>query len=503
MLNGYFTTSSYQFNGKYKTINNKKKLIHGLKYNTKYYYLGSFDDNNKKTGAGILYNPLNSIMYFSNFFNDNHVDIIYMLKFKSGYSNLIIKLLKTSKLDNLFETFDNILSNKVTTYLKYIQLYDSNTKTGIRQYYKNTYGIIFDGAFIYEKDVKDVNGSGNIVFCINNYNMPTIIDVINNNVSIESVQNNNMYNKNLIYKGKWTNDEFSVNEKTGPIQYGEFKDYIMIKYINRGSFGLVYECINLKSKKNYCVKISYYNKKDKDNDDRELLILRDLKCNEIIDNNYITTLCLKDYYVMNSKLYLFTNYIEDTNNLNEYLYLNKINIKIKFKILFNISQGIKVLHDKSIIHLDLKPENILINYNNLKITIIDLGFSCFSNECDMNYRGTVSYISPEMHFIGEEKTQDNIKLSVKTDIFSLFYIFYEILMRGENYEKRISTKYYDDYELQKYIDELINNINDKYNKYNYYNELYLLLVKMSEINLNKRCTITYVINKLQNIINLI
>ena len=73
-------------------------------------------------------------------------------------------------------------------------------------------------------------------------------------------------------------------------------------------------------------------------------------------------------------------------------------------------------------HRDIKSENIIFeNKNNLKIQIVDLGFSTYFHEYQNLFSrcGTPGYIAPE---ILRNKDYDE-----KVDIFSLGVIFYIIL----------------------------------------------------------------------------
>lgn len=73
-------------------------------------------------------------------------------------------------------------------------------------------------------------------------------------------------------------------------------------------------------------------------------------------------------------------------------------------------------------HRDMKPENIIFeNTNNLKLQIVDLGFSTYIEEYKKLFTrcGTPGYIAPE---ILRNKNYDE-----KIDIFSLGVIFYIIL----------------------------------------------------------------------------
>ena len=68
--------------------------------------------------------------------------------------------------------------------------------------------------------------------------------------------------------------------------------------------------------------------------------------------------------------------------------------------------GLKFLHEKSVVHRDLKGGNIMIekpsNGSKGRVVIVDLGLSCADPEvldiqrCEIDHAGTYVYLSPEM-----------------------------------------------------------------------------------------------------------
>ncbi len=98
------------------------------------------------------------------------------------------------------------------------------------------------------------------------------------------------------------------------------------------------------------------------------------------------------------------------------------------KIVKEISEGLKCLHDNGIVHRDLKPSNILIRTKEpLNIVHIDFGISKIidkdvSKIATSNFKGTVNYIAPEeiSSYFGKE-----------IDWWHLGIIIYEILA-GKN-----------------------------------------------------------------------
>lgn len=119
---------------------------------------------------------------------------------------------------------------------------------------------------------------------------------------------------------------------------------------------------------------------------------------------------LTDWYVAETKLYLLIDYIRGKP-------LNQCNISDKDKIKKLILQainGLKYLHDKSIIHRDIKPQNILLDsLGNLKIIDFDISyFPGLGEEISQFY--SPLYAAPE---------QMKGEMHKESDIYSLGFTF--------------------------------------------------------------------------------
>lgn len=84
--------------------------------------------------------------------------------------------------------------------------------------------------------------------------------------------------------------------------------------------------------------------------------------------------------------------------------------------------GIEYMHARRVVHRDLKLENILVD-DQLNLKIADFGFASYKNiDCLKSYRGTMTYMAPE---IKEGKQYKGTEV----DLFSFGVILF-ILVQG-------------------------------------------------------------------------
>ena len=78
----------------------------------------------------------------------------------------------------------------------------------------------------------------------------------------------------------------------------------------------------------------------------------------------------------------------------------KLSLKHKLSIFYDICKAVKYCHDNNVVHLDLKPENVLIKFNQDKynIRLADFGNSCIVDKDGkvLTAIGTLQYNAPEV-----------------------------------------------------------------------------------------------------------
>ncbi|RGB28186.1 kinase-like domain-containing protein [Rhizophagus diaphanus] len=167
---------------------------------------------------------------------------------------------------------------------------------------------------------------------------------------------------------------------------------------------------------------------------KEIILYND---NHFNDNDYIIK--FHGYSIINCECHMYYDYVDynlfeyfqSNHNSSEPIHLS--NWKNKIKLAWEISVGVKYLHDQKIVHLDLRSENILLKYDEKEETMIPkISNFLWSKEI---YSGKTSAYPIITLSSGEEvwkRWYDPDRLcgnepSTPSDIYSLGLLFWEII----------------------------------------------------------------------------
>ncbi|KAI6784209.1 uncharacterized protein J7T54_004755 [Emericellopsis cladophorae] len=150
----------------------------------------------------------------------------------------------------------------------------------------------------------------------------------------------------------------------------------------------------------------YHGRRDRERKLREATILRALR-----DNDHIVQY-VADWEV-NDHLYIQTEFCEN-GSLKNFLDLNgdkgRVDDFCIFKILLDLTMGLREIHAAGFMHLDMKPANVFITFEG-DVKIGDFGLARELTDCSpLDMEGDREYMAPEM-LHGE--------FSPSSDIFSL------------------------------------------------------------------------------------
>lgn len=269
--------------------------------------------------------------------------------------------------------------------------------------------------------------------------------------------------------------EIEINETLIDDKY-EFYD----KDVGSGYSGDLLLCRNKETKKKFIMKSLVRNERSL----YEMRIQKYLKSEFVVD--IIDIFQDDDYY------YIVMEYARD-GDLHSYFDDKVANETMLIDIMYCISQLLKFIHSKGIVHADLKLENILIVNNRLKLC--DFGFSKFSDEPAKKYYYTIPYTAPEQ--------LSSLQYDTKVDIWALgvmsYYIYFEDF--PFNIDKSTSSSI----SASAHCNQIRLELQDKTlrfsNEKQLSNEIKELIQKMLEIDPIQRYSIDQVIDKINMIKN--
>ena len=191
-----------------------------------------------------------------------------------------------------------------------------------------------------------------------------------------------------------------------------YHHYKTLKFLGNGKYGSVEKIVDNKDNKIYALKKIKKENVTIESFKNEVKILSLFNSDKIV--KYYGSFSDKNYFYIKMEYCNFSNlanFIENNKNSN-----CLINEDILYKIIYNISLGIKEIHSKDIIHRDLNPNNIFMN-DDYNIKIGDFGISKHCKSTNSNV-GTLYYKSPEL--IKGEQYNNSV------DIWALGCIIYEL-----------------------------------------------------------------------------
>ena len=233
---------------------------------------------------------------------------------------------------------------------------------------------------------------------------------------MENNKNNNNLKNEESQKAIQPQKEYSLIDDTYKI--------LTDKILGGGSFGHVYKCLNIKTNKEYSIKV------ESNNSTNPLLaheykMLKLLEGNEGIPITYLyKNIGGESIIVMDLLGPNLEDILQDTKT-------KKFTLKTCLMTLKQIIERLKIIHKEGIIHRDLKPENLLVtkNIRDGLIYLIDYGLSKkykdakndlhipFKNERPLT--GTLRYISINTHKGFEQSRRDDIESALYIIIYFL------------------------------------------------------------------------------------
>jgi len=195
--------------------------------------------------------------------------------------------------------------------------------------------------------------------------------------------------------------------------------YKLIKQIGSGSFGSIFEGINIRTNEKVAIKIEVISD--------ELKLLKHESNIYRLLANVDGVPKIKWYGKDNLYYYMVIDLFG--NSLQELLNKSKtLSFKVVLQIGINILNILMKIHDNGFIHRDIKPENFLLTLSKpIKVVLIDFGISkpyLINNQhinfkCKNKFLGTLNFASINAHNLYEQSRRDDLE----SVAYMLIYFF--------------------------------------------------------------------------------
>lgn len=194
--------------------------------------------------------------------------------------------------------------------------------------------------------------------------------------------------------------------------------YRLIEKLNKGSFGMIFKCQNVRTGEYNAIKVESKISSHK-------TLLNEAKIYQYLGKQEGFP-CLKWYGTDEKYNYIVLDLL-DISLSKMISRMGCLNIDMACALGLQMLKRIKLLHDKEMLHRDLKPENFMtgMNENSNKIYLIDLSFckryihnnKHIEEKHINNLIGTPNYISVNVHNKTEPSRRDDLESFVYILIF--------------------------------------------------------------------------------------
>ncbi len=208
--------------------------------------------------------------------------------------------------------------------------------------------------------------------------------------------------------------------------------YQIIREIHRGGQGVVYEAVQLATRRTVAVKVllegPFASERARWRFEREVKLIAALKHPNII--------IIHDSGIAHGKYYFAMDYVLG-RPLDTHVRVTAPPLRALVSLFRRICDAVAYAHRRGVIHRDLKPSNILVGEDGTPC-VLDFGLAkIIGDELAESQQGLVSIAGGLMgtiRYMSPEQTRANPELiDVRTDVYTLGVILYELLTGGPPY----------------------------------------------------------------------
>ncbi|WP_287019963.1 serine/threonine-protein kinase, partial [Dictyoglomus sp.] len=194
--------------------------------------------------------------------------------------------------------------------------------------------------------------------------------------------------------------------------------YKILKKLGSGGMASVYLALDRKTEKEVAIKILHPQYAE----DKEVLerFYREIEICKVLDHPYIVKIL--DHGKENDYVFMVMEFVNGKDLKKIIEERKRIPVSMAVEIVKKVAEALSYANSKNIVHRDIKPQNIMITKDG-KVKLMDFGIARIGGLSTLTqtgmFMGTPQYASPEQ--------LEGKKVDVRSDIFSLGIVFYEML----------------------------------------------------------------------------
>jgi len=201
----------------------------------------------------------------------------------------------------------------------------------------------------------------------------------------------------------------------------EIPGYEIRKLIGRGGMGLVYKATQHSTQRSVALKLLLDGPLASDQSrkrfEREIALAAQLKHPNIIP--------IYDSGTCDGRMYYAMDYVRG-RSLSDHLAANKPDMPTKLRLFAGICDAVRHAHQRGIVHRDMKPSNVIVDADG-KPHILDFGLAKASSLLDATTSITAQIVGTPAYMSPEQASGDPDAIDIRTDIYSLGVVLYEML----------------------------------------------------------------------------
>lgn len=155
-------------------------------------------------------------------------------------------------------------------------------------------------------------------------------------------------------------------------------------------------------------------------------------CEKVRDKKHI----LRIFHIIEAdhdgRMSIVMEYVEGSRTLKDWIVAEPAGFERGLKVFYELTRGLRAIHEVGVIHGDLKPSNVMIlPDDSVKISDFGIARSVLA-EVDSTISGTRRYLAPEAY----EATN---KITTKVDVYALGFIMYEFFCGEKIFREQLPT----------------------------------------------------------------